>query len=161
MSTTLVLEHTACQKIAQHLAQWLADTYVLYLKTQNFHWNVVDPRFHSLHEMFEEQYKDLAEAVDEIAERIRILRIRTPASMKEFLEITTLQENEGPLSANDMIQQLLHDHETIANYLRPKISVIQKLGDEGSADLLIERLRVHEKTAWMLRSHFTQAAGSH
>lgn len=151
------LEQSICAHCAQLLTQTLADTYILYLKTQNFHWNVKDPRFSDLHLFFEKQYQELAEAVDVIAERIRILKFRAPASMQEFLEITSLEESIGDVSADEMIQILLNDNESIAQKIRPLIPESQKKGDEGTADLLIERLRAHEKAAWMLRSHFTNA----
>lgn len=151
------LEQSVCAQCAQLLIQTLADTYVLYLKTQNFHWNVVDPRFSDLHSFFQKQYEELAEAIDVIAERIRMLRFRAPASMQEFLEISSLEESIGDISADEMIQILLNDHESIASKIRPYIPEAQKKGDEGSADLLIQRLRSHEKTAWMLRSHFTNS----
>lgn len=150
-----VLEKGARQKTAESLAHLLGDSYVLYVKTQNFHWNVTDPRFISLHEFFEEQYKELAEAVDMIAERIRALNFKAPGSMSQFLELACLSEASNDLTADAMLRQLIEDHETIANQLRPWIPETQKLKDEGSADLFIERLRAHEKAAWMLRSHFT------
>lgn len=153
-TASLSLERNARHKVSHYLSQALADTYVLYVKTQNFHWNVQDPRFYSLHKFFEEQYEALAEATDDIAERIRALQFKAPGSMKQFLEITNLAEGENDLSANAMIQQLIEDHETIANQIRPWIPDSQKLKDEATADLFIERLRFHEKSAWMLRSHF-------
>jgi len=157
MSTSSVtLGEATRQKIAQYLAHLLADTYVLYVKTQNFHWNVTDPRFFSLHKLFEEQYEALAEAIDVIAERIRALQHKTPASLKQFLELSCLDEAGPDLTANAMLEQLIQDHESIANHLRPWIPESQHLKDEGTGDLLIERLRFHEKTAWMLRSHFQE-----
>lgn len=140
-------------KIISHLSRFLADTYVLYLKTQNFHWNLKDPRFYSLHLLFETQYKDLADAVDEIAERIRMLHQATPASMREFLKLTHLKEAAGSYTGDKMIAELCQDHKEIAAFLRTHIEAVQKLGDEGSADLMIQRLRIHEKAAWFLRSH--------
>lgn len=157
MNTATLLERNVRNKIVQHLAKALADTYVLYVKTQNFHWNVEDPRFFFLHEMFEKQYKDLAEAVDDLAERIRALESKSPASLKEFLQITSLEEASNDLDGNTMIEQLINDHTSIANMLRPWIPESQKHGDEATGDLFIERLRYHEKTAWMLRSHFPQS----
>ena len=150
------LEQSACQQIAQIIGQILADTYILYVKTQNFHWNMIDPRFHFLHVMLEEQYKELAEEIDELAERIRMLRLRSPGSMHQFLELGTLEEAANNLPGNEMIRQLMHDHDTLANHIRPRIEEVIKLGDEGTGDLLISQLRFHEKTAWMLRSHFIE-----
>lgn len=154
MNTPLLLDKSICHKTAKILSHFLADSYILYVKTQNFHWNVEDSRFFFLHQFFEEHYKDLAEAIDEIAERMRMLKVKAPGSLKEFLELTSLQEATHTLHADQMIKELCQDHEKIADFLRTHIQEVQKLGDEGSADFLIQRLRVHEKTAWMLRSHF-------
>lgn len=154
MSMSTVINQSISHKVAKILSHSLADTYLLYLKTQNFHWNVVDPRFYALHIMLEKQYEELAEAIDVIAERIRTLNVRAPASMQQFLELTSLEENHNDLDANEMLRQLVEDHMAISNQIRPLIPECQKLGDEGSADLLIDRLRFHEKTAWMIRSHF-------
>lgn len=158
MGIHLGLESSVWQQIAHHTSLILADMYVLYVKTQNFHWNVIDSRFYSLHQFFEEQYKDLAEAIDEVAERIRMLGERTPASLKQFLDTTSLKESNGDLSGDEMIQDLLTDHETLIRNLREGIAYTSKLGDEGTADLFIQRLRAHEKTAWMLRSHLNGGA---
>lgn len=156
MATSTTIDRSDCEQIAQSLSQILADTYVLYVKTQNFHWNVIDERFHSLHEIFEEQYKQLAEAIDEVAERIRMLRMPSPGSMRQFLEMTSLEENTHELSGNDMLKILCHDRETIAKHIRPKIDDSIDRGDQGTGDLLIQQLRMHEKAAWMLRSHFRE-----
>lgn len=151
MMTTL--EPKTSQKISEELTQLLADTYVLYLKTQNFHWNVIDPRFHSLHEFFDEMYHKLADDIDEIAERIRMVGHKTPATMKHFLEITSLNEASHNLSGDEMLKHLVLDNQAIAKWLRSKIKETQDLGDEGTADLYIQHLRTHEKFAWMLISH--------
>lgn len=153
MKSKLGLEETICQQLAQNLGLILADTYVLYAKTQNFHWNVTDPRFYFLHQLFEKQYQELAEAIDEIAERIRILGERSPGTLKQFIEMSSLKETDGDISADEMLEALLKDHETLCLYIRERIELATKLGDEGTADLLIQRLRAHEKSAWMLRSH--------
>lgn len=152
MNKTHILDLSVRQKIMQHLEIWLADSYLLYLKTQNFHWNVIDPKFYSLHKMFEEQYEELVKGIDEIAERIRMLGLKSPGSMKEFLEVATLNESEGNFSANEMIIILLNDHQAIANYLRAEIEEMTNFSDHGTADLMIQRLRFHEKTAWMLQA---------
>jgi starvation-inducible DNA-binding protein len=141
------------QKVADELTHFLADTYVLYLKTQNFHWNVTGMEFHSLHLMFEEQYKDLADAVDLIAERIRALNSPAPASFSQFLKLTSLKEENSVPTAKEMVKILLKDHETVIHHANTMLAKSQKAHDEGTTDLLIERIRVHEKTAWMLRSH--------
>lgn len=159
MSTSAAIGRIACEEIAQWLSQILADTYVLYLKTQNFHWNVTDARFHSLHEMFEQEYTELAESVDLIAERIRMLKLKAPASMRQFLKLTSLEESTEEISGNDMIRALCHDREALARYIRSKIEEVIKLGDQGTGDLLIQQLRLHEKAAWMLRSHFVEDNG--
>lgn len=152
---TVVLDKEACAQISALLEKALADTYVLYIKTQNCHWNVVDERFHSLHEFFEEQYKELAEAVDIIAERIRMLGRFTPASMSAFLELTSLSEIEGRLSGKQMLQTLLADHEALSAHLRGAVEMCDSQQDAGTSDMLVQRLRAHEKAAWMLRSHLS------
>ncbi len=149
----LNLEQSIRQQVAHFLSLILADTYVLYVKTQNFHWNIVDARFFALHKFFEEQNKELAKAIDEIAERIRILGQHAPGSLKQFLEMSSLKESDGDLSGDDMILHLLQDHEALCRHLRERIELSSSLGDAGTADLLIQRLRAHEKTAWLLRSH--------
>lgn len=147
------LEKKACQKIGATLSQALANTYLLLVKSQNFHWNVVDPRFHSLHEFFQEQYEALFEAVDEIAERIRMLGLKSPGSLREFLDLGNLDEADTNLTGDEMLSELLADHETVIKALREMIEEAVEFGDEGTGDMLIDRLRFHEKTAWMLRSH--------
>ena len=141
------------QKLAKSLSGFLADSYVLYVKTQNFHWNIEGEGFYFLHKMLQEQYEDLAEAVDMIAERIRGLQVKSPGTMKEFLELSALKEGQGSLSDKAMIKALLEDHDGIIKSLLLKIKEATNEGDEGTADMYIERLRVHEKTAWILRSH--------
>jgi starvation-inducible DNA-binding protein len=141
------------EKVREDLKQLLACTYVLYVKTQNFHWNVKGPRFQQLHAFFEEQYTGLSSAIDEIAEQIRILQARPPSSMKEFLDLSNIQESVGELSENEMLSSLLADHESIIHHLSQWISDAQEVKDESTADLLIERSREHEKIAWMIRSH--------
>ncbi len=153
MTKQSIITPSATQKIAKNLNIFLANTFVVYVKTLNFHWNVIDPRFYSLHKMFEGQYEELASAIDDIAERIRGLQTLSAGSMKTFLELATLKESPTNISGNEMIETLLHDHETLCNEIRPLIEALQSFGDEGGADFLTERLRVHEKTAWMLRSH--------
>ncbi len=135
------------------LGEVLADSYVLYLKTQNFHWNVQDARFFMLHAMFQEQYEELAEAVDALAEQVRMLDGRPPSTMKEFLKLTRLKEGTGKETGSVMVKKLADDHQTLVDYLPEMIALSQEEGDEGTADLLIERLRVHQKAAWILKSH--------
>jgi len=148
----MVAKTASAKKIADGLACLLADTYVLYVKTQNFHWNVKGPNFYSLHKMFEEQYQELATAVDEIAERIRSLGFPTPASLKQFLQLTNIKEELGAVSAQGMVKQLAKDHETLKKTAMKVFPVAQKAEDEATVDLLINRMEVHEKTQWMLES---------
>ncbi|MEQ8602426.1 MAG: Dps family protein [Marivibrio sp.] len=140
------------QEIAHGLARVLADSYTLYVKTHNFHWNVTGPMFHTLHAMFEEQYTELSTAVDEVAERIRALGAYAPGSYKAFAELTSIEEETGVPTAQDMIRQLVKGHETVARTAREVFPAAEKAGDEPTADLLTQRMQLHEKTAWMLRS---------
>ena len=140
------------ENIAKSLARVLAETYVLYLKTHNFHWNVTGPNFAILHKLFEEQYQELANAVDEIAERIRALGFPAPGSYSQFLELSSICDESGVPSANEMIQQLLEGHEAIVATAREVFKVASEGGDSVTEDLLNQRMQVHEKTAWMLRS---------
>lgn len=153
MASKLGIAEKNIKKIVSDLSILLSNTYVLYTKTQKFHWNVVDERFSILHKLFEEQYRELAEAVDEIAERIRMLEHKTPATLHEFLKLTTIKESDLIPGGQQMIRTLLADHEQIIREIRPKIAEFNELKDEGSGDLLIERMRAHEKMAWILRSH--------
>lgn len=131
----------------------LANTYALYLKTQNYHWNVVGPHFHSLHGMFEEQYKALAEAVDEIAERIRALGDSAPGSFEEFSKLKTISEAKLKMDSFAMIKDLVESHEAIAKHIALILKQAEDEQDEVTQDLLVERLSAHEKTLWMLKAH--------
>lgn len=144
------------QKIAGGLSKVLADSYLLYLKTHNYHWNVTGELFHQLHEQFEEQYTELAEAVDEIAERIRAIGFRAPGSFKEFNEIASIEEDTDQPKAMEMLRRLAIDNEKIIQTAREALKPAQEAGDEATIDLLTERLTVHSKTAWMLRSHLEE-----
>ena len=148
--TLMVNEET--QKVGEALSKVLADTFTLYLKTHNFHWNVVGPMFHTLHPMFEEQYNELWLAGDAIAERIRAIGCNAPGSYREFSKLTYLRESEVVLSATEMIAELLRDHETCARTTRWALSVARTAVDAPTDDLLTQRLIAHEKAAWMLRS---------
>lgn len=151
---SLVLEQKTNQEFTSFLGLFLSDTYVLYVKTQNFHWNIVDPRFYFLHKMLEEQYRELAEAADLIAERIRALNEKSPGSMNEFLRLSSLREAEEKVYTGDeMIQILAEDHEALSRCLQEKVDEASKLHDDGTVDILISRIRSHDKTAWLLRSH--------
>ena len=140
------------QEISAGLGHVLADTYTLYLKTQNFHWNVTGPMFRTLHLMFEEQYIDLADAVDLIAERIRALGAFAPASFVAYSRLGSIEESESVPAAEEMIAQLLAGHEQVARTARGVLTTADAASDQSTADMLTARLQVHEKTAWMLRS---------
>jgi starvation-inducible DNA-binding protein len=146
------IEEPARREIAGGLSRLLADTYTLYLKTHNFHWNVTGPMFQTLHLMFEGQYNELALAVDQIAERIRALGFPAPGSYEEFGRLTSIKEAAGTPAAEAMIRQLVEGQETVARTAREVIKVAESAHDAPTADLLTQRLQVHEKTAWMLRS---------
>ena len=139
-------------EIAGGLGKLLADTYSLYLKTHNFHWNVTGPMFQTLHLMFETQYNELALAVDLVAERIRALGHPAPGSYAEFGKLTSIQDTPGVPKATDMIQLLVEGQEAVVRTARSLFPAVEKAHDEATADLLTQRIQLHEKTAWMLRS---------
>lgn len=145
---------TRISAVAQEAKAILADTYLLYLKTQGCHWNVQGPRFYFLHQLFEEQYKELSDAVDTIAEKIRSLQEEAPASFEEFRSLSNMQEYRSGMSEEAMLKELAEDHERIIQHFAQAIELCQEAADETTADLFIERSRAHEKMAWMLRSHF-------
>ena len=153
MTINTGLSQDARKEIAQGLSQLLADSYTLYLKTHCFHWNVTGPMFQSLHLLFEEQYQELAAAVDEIAERIRALDFPAPGSYTEFSKLTSIKEASGVPKANEMLAQLVQDQETIIRTTRSLFPVVEKAQDQATLDLLTRRALAHEKHAWMLRSH--------
>ena len=140
------------QEISTGLSKLLADSYSLYLKTHNYHWNVEGPLFNTLHLMFEEHYTELATAVDEIAERIRALGVKAPGSYSAFSGLTSISEATGEESAEEMIRQLVLGQETVARTAREAIASADAASDEPTADLLTQRMQIHEKNAWMLRS---------
>jgi starvation-inducible DNA-binding protein len=166
MSTALGIEMKATplpmvagkdvQRVADALSNVLADTFILYLKTHNFHWNVTGPMFGTLHQLFEEQYNELWLAVDAIAERIRSLGFIAPGSYREFTKLTYLQEAPAATHANEMIAELLRDHETTARTVRSALAVARTAVDAPTEDLLTQRLTAHEKAAWMLRSFLAE-----
>ena len=139
-------------RIAEGLSRLLADSYTLYLKTHNFHWNVTGPMFQTLHLMFEAQYNELALAVDQVAERIRALGHVAPGSYADYARLTSISESQGVPKAQDMIRELVQGHETVCRTARSLFPLADAASDEPTADLLTQRLQVHEKTAWMLRS---------
>lgn len=141
------------KKIAGELSKVLADSYMLYLKTHNYHWNVTGELFHSLHEQFEEQYTELAEAIDEIAERIRALGYRAPGTFQEFRKLTSIEEETERPEAMEMVRRLAVGNEQVLRTAREALKPANDAEDEATIDLLTQRLHVHSKTAWMLRSH--------
>jgi len=146
------------REVAESMSRLLADTYTLYLKTQNFHWNVTGPLFQTLHQMFEQQYLELAGAVDLIAERIRALGFPAPGTYQEFIQLTSIRQEQAAPDAEKMIRSLVEGHETVTLTARETLKIADKSKDEASVDLLSGRLRVHEKTAWMLRSLLAKSA---
>jgi starvation-inducible DNA-binding protein len=139
-------------EIAEGLKKLLADTYTLYLQTHNFHWNVTGVRFRELHLMFEEQYMELAVAVDDIAERIRTLDVAAPGTYKEFTRLSSIDEIDGVPNATEMIEVLLVGHEKIIQTARDVLEVAHQSDDESTVSLVSDRMRIHEKTSWMLRA---------
>lgn len=153
MEINIGINESNRKQIADALSKVLADTYMLYLKTHNYHWNVTGELFHSLHEQFEEQYTELAEAIDEIAERIRALGYRAPGTFKEFQKLTSIQEETERPEAMEMVRRLAVGNEQVLRTAREALKPANNAEDEATIDLLTQRLHVHSKTAWMLRSH--------
>ena len=141
------------QEVAQATARLLADSYTLYLKTHNFHWNVTGPMFTTLHTLFETQYTELALAVDEIAERIRALGFVAPGSYTEFAKLATVKDAKGVPPAPQMIRQLVADNTAVGASAQAVFDRAEKAGDQATADLAVRRMEVAQKNAWMLRSH--------
>jgi starvation-inducible DNA-binding protein len=152
MEIDIGIKETDRRRIAQGLSRLLADTYTLYLKTHNYHWNVTGPMFQTLHLMFEQQYNELALAVDLIAERIRALGVPAPGTYREFAALSSIKESRGVPKAGQMIRDLVAGQEAVARTARSVFPLVDQVNDEPSADLLTQRMQVHEKTAWMLRS---------
>ncbi len=138
--------------IANGLKHLLADSYTLYLQTHNFHWNVTGPQFRELHLMFEEQYTEMAVAVDDIAERIRTLDVPAPGTYKEFSTLSSIKEVDGVPSGTEMVTLLTQGHEQVVKTCREVLKLAQAADDESTASLVSDRMRLHEKTAWMLRA---------
>lgn len=155
MDIGISLEHR--EKIVKGLSALLADSYSLYLMTHNFHWNVTGPQFNSLHTMFMAQYTEQWNALDIIAERIRALGFPAPGTYKEFAKLTSIKEVDGVPSATDMVKHLVQAQETTARTARSVFPVVDEANDQPTADVLTQRLNVHEKTAWMLRSLLADA----
>lgn len=138
--------------VCKGLSKLLADTYLLYLKTQNYHWNVTGKMFRPLHTLFEEQYKEMAGSIDDIAERIRTLGEFTPASLSGFLKLSTIKEESNIPTADEMIHNLVQANEAVVLAAREIISLTEECEDDVTADLMVQRMQIHEKNAWMLRS---------
>jgi starvation-inducible DNA-binding protein len=152
MPIDIGIEEKDREEIAQGLSKLLADTYTLYLKTHNFHWNVTGAMFQTLHLMFEQQYNELALAADQIAERIRALGFFAPGSYREFSRLSSIKEEDGVINAMEMIRLLVEGQEAVIRTARSIFPIVDRVNDQPTADLLTQRLQVHEKTAWMLRS---------
>lgn len=138
--------------IAGGLARLLADTYILYLKTHNYHWNVEGPMFQTLHQMFMDQYTEAWNAVDPIAERIRALGHYAPGTYKQYMKLASVKESEGVPRAEKMVRELIEGQERVARTARSVLPLADKANDQPTLDLLTQRLDIHEKNAWMLRS---------
>src|SRR5690606_18312970 len=152
MKIDIGIKQSDREAIAAGLSKLLADSYTLYLKTHNFHWNVTGPMFRTLHLMFEEQYTELAQAVDVIAERIRSLGSPAPGTYKQFAQLSSIKEDDGVPDAKEMIRLLVEGQEAVVKTARSLYHIAEKADDEATADLLTQRIQTHEKTAWMLRS---------
>lgn len=140
-------------QVVKTLSVLLADSYLLMLKTHNYHWNVTGPHFGALHTMFQGQYEELFAAVDEMAERLRALGEKAPGSFADFAKLSKLKEETGHPAANDMIQNLADDHETLAADADAVLKAATEIGDDATGDLAIERIQLHQKTVWMLKAH--------
>jgi starvation-inducible DNA-binding protein len=152
MEINIGIEENDRRAIAGGLSKLLADSYTLYLKTHNYHWNVTGPQFNTLHQMFETQYTELALAVDEVAERIRALGEPAPGSYQAFSKLTSIVEEDGVPCAEEMVRQLVKGQEAVVRTAREAFKAAEAANDEPTADLLTQRMQVHEKNAWMLRS---------
>ncbi len=151
-SINIGIEPKERKQVCRGLSKLLADSYLLYLKTQNYHWNVTGKMFQPLHTLFEEQYTDLAEAVDEIAERIRALGEFAPGSFSAFSKVASIKEENGLPTAEEMIHNLVVGNEAVITTAREIINLCEEAEDDVTADLMVERMQIHEKNAWMLRS---------
>jgi starvation-inducible DNA-binding protein len=152
MASNVGLADEAKRECAAALSKVLADTFVLYLKTHNFHWNVEGAQFRGLHEMFEEQYRNLWDAIDDIAERVRALGQPAPGTTGKFRELAEIKENERIPTATEMLRELVKDNEAATRTIRAALSTTQAAGDEATAGLLTDRLTYHEKHLWMMNS---------
>jgi starvation-inducible DNA-binding protein len=152
MDVNIGIDSKHREQIASGLSKVLADSYTLYLKTHNFHWNVTGPMFQTLHLMFEQHYNELALAVDAVAERIRALGFTAPGTYRQFAALSSIREEDGIPKAHDMIRLLVEGHEAVARTARGAFVTAEEANDQPTCDLLTQRMQIHEKTAWMLRS---------
>ncbi len=152
MKIDIGIDENNREQIAGGLSRVLADSYTLYLKTHNFHWNVTGPMFQTLHLMFEAHYTELAVAVDTVAERIRALGFPAPGTYRKFTELSAIGEDDEIPKAEEMVRRLVEGHETVARTAREVFRAAEAASDQPTCDLLTQRMQVHEKTAWMLRS---------
>lgn len=146
--------------ISDALSKVLADSFVLYLKTHNYHWNVTGPMFQTLHVMFMDQYTELWNALDEIAERIRSLGFPAPGTFKEFARLSSMKEAEGTLNADGMIRDIISGQDAVTRAARSALKIAEKADDQPTVDILVQRLQIHEKNAWMLRSLIDNSASA-
>lgn len=161
MNVDIGIEEDARKEVAEALAALLADTSTLYMKTQGYHWNVVGPTFHSLHLLFEQQYVELQQAVDVIAERIRALGHLAPGSYAELARLSSVPDEEGAPPPEEMVRRLAQANEIVVRTARPVVAKAERAGDVASADLVTQRIAAHEKAAWMLRSALGSPASRH
>lgn len=152
MDINIGISDESREKSASALKQLLADTYTLYLKTHGFHWNVEGPHFQQLHALFMDQYTEMWEAVDDLAERIRALGHYAPSSYAEMAKVANIKEEAGQLEWRDMVVALAKGHERVAQSARDVLRVAEDVGDDATADVVNPRITLHEKTAWMLRA---------
>jgi starvation-inducible DNA-binding protein len=152
VAPNLELTDRAKKECAEALSKVLADTFLLYLKTHNFHWNIVGPQFLGVHKLLEEQYRNLWTSIDDIAERMRALGASAPGTTTKFRELSELRENDHLPAAQDMLRELVADNETATRTMRATLSTAQTVGDEATAGLLVDRLTYHEKQIWMMKS---------
>lgn len=154
--TNKMLDEKTREEIASQLSHFLADSFVLYVKTLNFHWNMVGAEFYMFHKLLQEQYEEMAEACDDLAERIRMLGSPAPGSMTEFLKLACLKESSQKLNQEKMIIDLAEGHEALVEHCHKIVAYLDSVYDQGSSDLMVERIRFHAKQAWLLRSHLVQ-----
>lgn len=153
MKEKMGLDKKTCDEICGRLSHFMADSFVVYMKTLNFHWNMVGDRFFMFHKLLEEQYEEVSEGIDQLAERIRMLGQPSPGTLSEILNLSCIKEANKKLSQEKMIEELAKDNTTLVEHCRQIIDFTDEKEDQGSSDLLVDRMRAHDKNAWILRSH--------